>query len=334
VDCCSVDPERLKSEGFSSLRFFADWLFCHVYTSFIHCSGVISVRKILIKSQRLRFSKRLHFIAITLVTTAIVVGLGILLKFQPGSEVISSSPNSDPSSTVTYYSSTTEADSVEQAQPSAIPKALPSVAPIAPSAPAEQQGLRSPTAPIAAVKVSPLAKPYFGHLPYEEGDRSRLVDAGRFVRGTYERSEVLDFEANEAFQQMVAAAKAEGISLMPISGFRTIADQKVLYEKQIARKGSEEAAAKWSAPPGYSEHHTGYALDIGDANSDTDIKMTFQDTDAYRWLVVNANNFGFQQSFPLNNHQGVSFEPWHWRYVGSPRASAIFAAARGSVDLQ
>jgi zinc D-Ala-D-Ala carboxypeptidase len=170
-------------------------------------------------------------------------------------------------------------------------------------------------------------KTYFGHLPYQEADPARLETVGRFVRGTYERPETLDVEATEAFRQMVAAAKLEGIELMPISGFRTIADQKELFEKQVERRGSVEAAAKWSAPPGHSEHHTGYAIDIGDMQSDTDLKLSFQDTDAYRWLQTHAKQFGFEQSFPQNNQQGVSFEPWHWRYVKSARATAAKSLA-------
>ena len=171
----------------------------------------------------------------------------------------------------------------------------------------------------------------FGHFPYAEDEPDRLVNAGRFIRENYERSEVLDLETDRAFQKMIAAASAQGISLMPISGFRSIADQSELFKKQIERRGSEEEAARASAPPGYSEHHTGYALDIADQQSPgTDLKIIFQDTAAYRWLLENAPNYGFEQSFPLNNKQGVNFEPWHWRYFGSSRAAQIFAAARQS----
>ena len=173
-------------------------------------------------------------------------------------------------------------------------------------------------------------QPKLGHFPYQEADPSRLVNAGTFVRGTYERSEQLDQDAFQAFQQMKSAAENQGIYLMIISGFRNISDQAVLFEKQIARRGNESEAAKSSAPPGHSEHHTGYALDIADQKSDTDLKVSFQETAAYQWLVANAAQYQFEQSFPLNNKQGVNFEPWHWRYVGPPRASQIFAAARQS----
>ena len=185
------------------------------------------------------------------------------------------------------------------------------------------------SAPPEVAAIGPV-KPLFGHLPYTETDPSRLEAVGRFIRGPYERDEILDFEAVQAFQAMVAAASAEGVNLMPISGFRSIADQQILFEKQVERQGSEAAAARLSAPPGHSEHHTGYAIDIADIDRpDADLKFSFQDTNAYRWLFAHAYQFGFEQSFPPNNWQGVSYEPWHWRYVQSPRAAQIFAVAKG-----
>ena len=181
--------------------------------------------------------------------------------------------------------------------------------------------------PAAAPEISqPVQEVKQGHLAYQENDPARLVVVGSYVRGDYERTELLDYEAAESFHRMAAAARAEGIQLMPISGFRTIADQQKLFDRQIQRQGSVEAAAKLSAPPGHSEHHTGYAIDIADVTRpDTDLKYALEETEAYRWLTNHAHEYGFELSFPPGNWQQVSFEPWHWRYVGSPRAQAIFA---------
>ena len=197
--------------------------------------------------------------------------------------------------------------------------------------------MTAPSLPISPVQkpvpenvVSSPVQTRLRHFPYQDADPNRLVNAGMFVRGTYERSEQLDQEASDAFQQMKAAAATQGVYLMIISGFRNISDQSVLFEKQIARRGSESEAARSSAPPGHSEHHTGYALDIADQQSDTDLKVAFEETGAYQWLVNNAARFQFEQSFPINNKQGVNFEPWHWRYIGPPRASQVFAAAKQS----
>jgi zinc D-Ala-D-Ala carboxypeptidase len=195
-----------------------------------------------------------------------------------------------------------------------------------------------PNAPNASPNASSNASPRlaqisvqrsFGHFPYGEALPERLMTVGNFVRDNYSREEFLEGEAAQAFLAMVTAARSQGVQLMGISGFRSIADQQALFTRQVQRHGSPTEAAKWSAPPGYSEHHTGYAIDIADmTRSDTDVKVNFEETPAYQWLAVNAHRYGFEQSFPRDNPQGVSYEPWHWRYVVQPRASQIFAAAR------
>ena len=173
----------------------------------------------------------------------------------------------------------------------------------------------------------PLAK--FNHLSYPEAPKERIESVGLFVRESYEREEFLDQEAAAAFKQMRAAAAAEGIDLIPISGFRTIEHQAELFNAQTEKQGSEAKAAQLSAPPGHSEHHTGYAIDIGDGEyPDSDIKYSFQETPGYAWLKANAHRYGFEESFPINNQQGVSFEPWHWRFVGSERAQNFFSISK------
>ncbi len=165
----------------------------------------------------------------------------------------------------------------------------------------------------------------YGHFQFAEVPRERLMNMGKY----YHRTEYLDKEAGIAFQRMKHDAQSQGVKLVLISGFRSIASQRELFTKQIQRRGSERAAAKLSAPPGHSEHHTGYAIDIGDGTKPQfDLKYDFEYTQAYQWLNAKAGNYGFELSFPRNNPQGVSFEPWHWRYIGSERASGIFAQTR------
>jgi len=193
--------------------------------------------------------------------------------------------------------------------------------------------------PIPSATASPAtpagASVAFNHLPYKEANPARLQAAGTFVRGSFERTELLDLEAANAFIIMVNEAKAQGIDLMPISGFRSVAEQQELFAEQTERHGSEAAAARLSAPAEHSEHHTGYAIDIGDSNRpDTDLSSQFADTAAYQWLLNNAYIFGFEQSFPQGNSQGLNFEPWHWRYVQSERAAQVFAAAKANATPQ
>ena len=190
----------------------------------------------------------------------------------------------------------------------------------------------SSTAPkISAVPTqspNPLPQARYGHLPYADAAPERLVTIGTYGSGDYKRTEFLDQDAATAFEQMVAVAKTDGVGIIPISGFRTIAQQEKLFARQIQRQGSESAAARLSAPPGYSEHHTGYAVDVGDAaQPSADVQHDFENTAAYRWLTANAKRFGFELSYPRNNVQGVSFEPWHWRFIASEQASAVFAVA-------
>ena len=162
------------------------------------------------------------------------------------------------------------------------------------------------------------------HLPYTENAQN-LVEIGSF----YDRKILLNSEAASAFKQMQLAAKQEGIDIIPISGFRSVIDQEKLFKKQTQRQGSEQAAARLSAPPGFSEHHSGYTLDLADGKSpNTVLKFAFDSTEAYRWLKTHAMQYGFELSFPKNNYQGVSYEPWHWRFISSPRAQTIFQEAR------
>ncbi|WP_373480402.1 D-alanyl-D-alanine carboxypeptidase family protein [Geminocystis sp.] len=170
-----------------------------------------------------------------------------------------------------------------------------------------------------------LSNTYFGHFPFQEARQQSLVNMGNY----YNRTEFLHEDAGDAFKRMKTDAKAQGVQLVLISGFRSIPDQTKLFQKQIQKRGSKEAASKLSAPPGHSEHHTGYALDIGDGKQPSlDLKFQFESSQAYSWLTNNAHKYGFELSFPKDNIQGVSFEPWHWRYVGSNQANSIFAMPR------
>ena len=85
--------------------------------------------------------------------------------------------------------------------------------------------------------------------------------------------------------------------------------------------------AKVSAPPGYSEHSTGFAIDIGDAyKRESDFEVEFENTDAFRWLKENAAKYHFKLSFNKNN-KNIDYEPWHWRYEGSIEALKVFEAS-------
>jgi D-alanyl-D-alanine carboxypeptidase len=166
-----------------------------------------------------------------------------------------------------------------------------------------------------------------GHFAYPEVAAAELVEVGPYRQTT--RIVQLHRAAAGALLRMIEASRQAGLELVPISGFRSVDYQAKLWAKAIEKRGSEIEAARWVAPPGHSEHHTGLAVDIGEGpEPESDVEPAFGDTASYRWLTENAASFGFEMSFPANNPQGVGCEPWHWRFVGTVEAEATFAAAR------
>jgi zinc D-Ala-D-Ala carboxypeptidase len=259
---------------------------------------------------------RMGMLSIGLITAGLVVILGAQFESLFSRQTPMVQPSSRPSTIGQATPKVTVSDA-----PVRFPTVQPSPTPTIVASPKNM-----PT-PIPSPRIA--IQNRFGHLPYDEAPPDRLVSIGKFVRESYEREEFVDGEAAQAFQTMVTAAQSQGVQLMGISGFRSISDQQALFDKQIEKRGTAEAAAQLSAPPAYSEHHTGYAIDITDASrTDVDLKVMFEATAAYRWLVANAANYGFEQSFPRGNAQGVSYEPWHWRFVGSARSAQIFMGAR------
>lgn len=169
------------------------------------------------------------------------------------------------------------------------------------------------------------------HLPYGEARPETLTPApaGFAVSGTC----LVRIEVAADLARLLAAADAVpevAGRIRGVSCFRSIALQDLLFCGDIGPgRGSANAAARarLSAPPGYSEHATGYALDFGTRPSDCpDAEACFAVSAAGRWLLANAPRFGFELSFPAGNRQGVSWEPWHWRWVGM-RADATGARA-------
>lgn len=126
-------------------------------------------------------------------------------------------------------------------------------------------------------------------------------------------------EAAAAVERMFAAAAADGVSISIKSSYRSFDTQVGLYNGYVASKGVASADAS-SARPGFSEHQTGFALDIGDANSGTDCDFTFcvADTAAGKWVAAHGANYGFVVRYPAGRESTTGYlaEPWHLRYLG------------------
>lgn len=168
-----------------------------------------------------------------------------------------------------------------------------------------------------------------GHLPYREAPSGDLVRPPEgFATGSCTR---LHADAGAALDAMLAAARAEdpaiADAMVGLSCFRSIKRQADIFCSKPQLSFAERAEA--SAPPGFSEHATGYAIDFGDrTRPECDLEACFAETPVGQWLAANAPRFGFVLSFPSGNSQGVMYEPWHWRFEGTDKARATFAQAR------
>lgn len=125
--------------------------------------------------------------------------------------------------------------------------------------------------------------------------------------------------ANAALQEMFAAAKNEGLDLFVKSGFRSYTTQKNLYNNYVARDG-KDAADRYSARPGHSEHQTGLGFDINKASS------SFEGSPEAIWLAENCYKYGFIIRYPKDKEHitGYIYEPWHIRYLGVDIATNVY----------
>lgn len=127
------------------------------------------------------------------------------------------------------------------------------------------------------------------------------------------RQPQLDVRAYAAWTAMKDAAARDGITLQLVSAFRSIAYQHDLIQRKLARGDSIATILAVNAAPGFSEHHTGRALDIGTPGF-AHLEVEFEQSPAFTWLTSRAHEFGFRMSFPRGNPYGVQYEPWHWCY--------------------
>lgn len=127
--------------------------------------------------------------------------------------------------------------------------------------------------------------------------------------------------AATAWRRMQAAAAAEDITLLPLSGFRSIARQTRLIRRKLAAGETLAEVLRYVAAPGCSEHHTGRALDLG-SPADLRLEAGFARTAEYRWLRRHAGRFGFRLSYPRDNPHGIGYEPWHWCWQPRPAGRA------------
>lgn len=133
-------------------------------------------------------------------------------------------------------------------------------------------------------------------------------------------------DARAAFDELAAGALVDGFNLTAFSTYRSFEYQTDLYQRYVDRDGAKEAD-RYSARPGYSEHQTGLAFDIGEVNGQQDwASSRFGETEAGQWIAENAHLYGFIMRYPEGKEHitGYMHEAWHFRYVGKEIATEIY----------
>ena len=136
--------------------------------------------------------------------------------------------------------------------------------------------------------------------------------------------------AKDAYEKMQTAAQEAGMNIKAVSGFRTVEYQRNLYNRYLS---SDKPANvdRYSSRGGYSEHHTGLAIDVvGSFGSLTD----FEDTKESPWIYENAHKYGFIVRYNTDNESvtGYKNEPWHLRYIGEKAATDMKEKGVGSFE--
>jgi D-alanyl-D-alanine carboxypeptidase len=132
-------------------------------------------------------------------------------------------------------------------------------------------------------------------------------------------------EASTAAYKLAMAMNAAGKgSLIIQSAYRSYSEQKVIHARQVERYGLKAGEAL-AARPGYSEHQTGWAMDVSARGQGCQIRVCFGQTKAGSWLAANAYKYGFITRYPNNatHVTGYQYEPWHLRYVGKGLARVM-----------
>jgi len=118
-------------------------------------------------------------------------------------------------------------------------------------------------------------------------------------------------ETAHAWRKMKQTAALAGVGLLLVSGFRSVRHQADLFRKKLAAGQPIESILRVNAAPGFSEHHTGRAIDIATPGT-RPLTVEFEVSAAFAWLTANAGTFGFAMPYDRDNAFGFEYEPWHW----------------------
>lgn len=146
------------------------------------------------------------------------------------------------------------------------------------------------------------------NLPPYYPEATDLVEVGPNLVG---RMQSLTAEGAVRWQQLVEAAMGDGIRLLIVSGFRSVEYQADLIRKKLAAGQTIDEILQVNAAPGFSQHHSGAAVDIASPGS-RPLTEEFERSEAFSWLTERAGQCGFSMTYPRDNQHGFIYEPWHW----------------------
>jgi D-alanyl-D-alanine carboxypeptidase len=149
---------------------------------------------------------------------------------------------------------------------------------------------------------------------YEEA--ADLVSVGLNVAG---REQWLGPAAAAGWHHMRAEAESDGATLLLVSAFRSFEQQRQILERKLAAGQGLEHILAVNAPPGYSQHHSGNAVDLATPGCAL-LSEDFEHTGAFLWLRDHAASHGFSLTYPRGNAYGIAYEPWHWAFVSTGKA--------------
>jgi zinc D-Ala-D-Ala carboxypeptidase len=200
-----------------------------------------------------------------------------------------------------------------------------------------QQPIASPT-PQASASATPIAsapaQPAGDCVEPKKSENAmkykvihyQYAEVSDLIQVVGEKSDIkLAQPAAKAYLLMKAKAKESGIDLEIASGFRSVDAQfeNFKFKAESDPSRSREDLVKYNSIAGFSEHHTGLALDIASKEYQS-LNQGHAQSTAGKWLLQNAKSFGFELSFGPKNTLGVGYEPWHWRYVGDEGSKKTF----------
>lgn len=139
---------------------------------------------------------------------------------------------------------------------------------------------------------------------------------------THQGSEIYMLaEAYPALVKMMEKARLDGIDLRVESAYRSISYQRRIFARMMNDGRPYDEIIRYVAPPGYSQHMLGTAMDFYPSN------WEFAETEQYRWLQEHAAEFGFEETYSKNNRYRMPWEAWHWNYTG--RVEDLDSVAEG-----